>query len=179
VANHNEPQRSQWHISSLNQFSTSERMRWTQNRKTKKTEDKAYCLLGIFNVYMPLIYGEGDNAFSRLMKEVNGTTNPTIPSRVVEGATFDAHTQDHRGFHPDTRVDLLQSIRQWCQDVEGKSIFWLNGMAGTGKSTISWSIAKLLADRRSGQPVALGGNFFFKRGEGDRVTAHNSDYAST
>ena len=33
---------------------------------TKKKEDKAYCMLGIFNVFMPLIYGEEDNAFVRL-----------------------------------------------------------------------------------------------------------------
>jgi Heterokaryon incompatibility protein (HET) len=37
-------------------FSVHERMQWTENRKTQKKEDKAYCLLGIFNVFMPLIW---------------------------------------------------------------------------------------------------------------------------
>lgn len=47
-----------------------------------------------------------------------------------------------------------------------KPIFWLKGMAGTGKSTISRTVAKLLTDTNH-----LGGSFFFKRGEGDRGNA--------
>jgi len=55
---------------SLTQFSVDERMRWAKNRRTKKLEDQVYCLLGIFNVSIPLIYGEGKNAFRRLGKEI-------------------------------------------------------------------------------------------------------------
>jgi hypothetical protein len=54
----------------LSNFSVDERMAWAAKRETKRTEDKAYSLLGIFNVYMPLLYGEGDNAFSRLKAEI-------------------------------------------------------------------------------------------------------------
>jgi hypothetical protein len=54
----------------LSQFSVDERMRWAANRNTKKKEDQAYCLLGIFNLFMPPIYGEGDHAFIRLNKEL-------------------------------------------------------------------------------------------------------------
>ena len=57
---------------SLSDFSVDERMSWTKNRVTKREEDSIYCLLGIFNVYMPLIYGEGkENAFTRLQDEIN------------------------------------------------------------------------------------------------------------
>lgn len=59
----------------LCQFSTEERMRWAAKRNTKRPEDKAYCLLGVFNIFMPLIYGEGDNAFSRLKDEINRSSN--------------------------------------------------------------------------------------------------------
>jgi Heterokaryon incompatibility protein (HET) len=52
-------------------FSVDERMRWAEKRKTKRKEDKAYCLLGIFNVYMSPIYGEGENAFIRLQDEID------------------------------------------------------------------------------------------------------------
>ena len=156
---------------SLGQFPVAERMRWTRGRGTKKKEDQAYCLLGIFNVFMYLNYGEGDNAFVRLTEEINKVSKATFALRVAEGATFDAYGQTHQGCHPATRVDLLQSVRNWAQDANGKSIFWLNGMAGTGKSTISWTIAKWLADLGSGGPVALGASFFFKRGEGDRASA--------
>jgi len=51
-------------------FSIDERMSWAAERKTKRKEDKAYSLLGIFNIFMPLIYGEGDNAFTRLKEEI-------------------------------------------------------------------------------------------------------------
>ena len=55
---------------SLSDFSVDERKRWAVNRETKKKEDKAYCLLGIFNVFIPLIYGEGDHAITRLEEEI-------------------------------------------------------------------------------------------------------------
>jgi hypothetical protein len=56
---------------SLAQFSVDERLRWGYNRKTTEKEDKAYCLLGIFKIHLPLIYGEGEaNAMKRLLKEI-------------------------------------------------------------------------------------------------------------
>jgi hypothetical protein len=55
----------------LSEFSIDERMRWAGKRKTTVSEDKAYCLLGIFGVFMPLIYGEGEvYASLRLREEV-------------------------------------------------------------------------------------------------------------
>lgn len=48
----------------------AERMLWASSRETTRPEDKAYCLLGIFEINMPLIYGEGDNAFRRLQEEI-------------------------------------------------------------------------------------------------------------
>lgn len=52
-------------------FLVAERIRWTQGRQTRKEEDKAYCLLGIFDVFMPFIYGERDNALRRLQKKID------------------------------------------------------------------------------------------------------------
>ncbi|KIX92489.1 uncharacterized protein Z520_11809 [Fonsecaea multimorphosa CBS 102226] len=46
------------------------RMSWAAARETSRVEDIAYCLLGIFNVNMPLLYGEGDRAFLRLQEEI-------------------------------------------------------------------------------------------------------------
>ncbi|KAE9366434.1 HET-domain-containing protein [Stipitochalara longipes BDJ] len=51
--------------------SVAQRMAWASMRKTTRSEDMAYCLLGIFGVHMPLIYGEGGvEAFIRLQKEI-------------------------------------------------------------------------------------------------------------
>ena len=54
----------------LTQFSVKERLRWITGRNTKKPEDQAYCLLGIFDIFMPLIYGEKENAIQRLKAEI-------------------------------------------------------------------------------------------------------------
>jgi hypothetical protein len=58
---------------SLAEFSVEERMSWAEMRQTKRGEDKSYSLLGLFDVSMPLIYGEGEEkAFRRLQKEIHG-----------------------------------------------------------------------------------------------------------
>jgi tetratricopeptide (TPR) repeat protein len=55
----------------LTEFSINERLRWTKSRQTTVKEDAAYCLLGIFDVSMPLLYGEGQTkAMSRLLREI-------------------------------------------------------------------------------------------------------------
>lgn len=55
--------------------SIAERMSWASNRQTKRKEDMAYCLLGIFDVNMPLIYGEGEKTFRRLQEEIIKRSN--------------------------------------------------------------------------------------------------------
>jgi hypothetical protein len=55
---------------SLSDACTAKKMSWAASRTTTRKEDLAYCLLGIFGVNMPLLYGEGDNAFLRLQEEI-------------------------------------------------------------------------------------------------------------
>ncbi|OLN98017.1 Uracil permease 4 [Colletotrichum chlorophyti] len=50
--------------------SLAARMSWASSRQTTRPEDMAYCLLGIFDINMPLIYGEGPKAFTRLQEEI-------------------------------------------------------------------------------------------------------------
>jgi ankyrin repeat protein len=60
----------------LAQFDEEERFRWAETRRTTQEEDWAYCLLGIFGVFMPLIYGEGKaHAVRRLKKEIADAVN--------------------------------------------------------------------------------------------------------
>lgn len=55
----------------LARFSVEERFSWVKERQTTEVEDKAYCLLGIFGIFLPLIYEEGQaSAMRRLRKEV-------------------------------------------------------------------------------------------------------------
>ncbi|KAH8696020.1 hypothetical protein BGW36DRAFT_407989 [Talaromyces proteolyticus] len=88
---------------------------------------------------------------------------------VAEGSSFDSYIDQHEDIClPGTRIELLQQITRWAisSDEDAKCIYWLNGMAGTGKSTISRTVAKVFQE--SG---ILGASFFFKRGEGDRGSA--------
>ncbi|KAF2994999.1 hypothetical protein E8E14_001005 [Neopestalotiopsis sp. 37M] len=50
-------------------------MSWAAGRHTARQEDMAYCLLGLFDVNMPMLYGEGDKAFLRLQEEIIRRTN--------------------------------------------------------------------------------------------------------
>jgi hypothetical protein len=83
---------------------------------------------------------------------------------VAEQAAFNSSQKEGEPLcFPNTRVEVLDQIVNWFHDVDdARSIFWLNGMAGTGKSTISRTIAPELHD--SGN---LGASFFFSRGGGD------------
>jgi hypothetical protein len=56
--------------SSLSSASVARKLSWAAERQTTRTEDVAYCLMGIFDVNMPLLYGEGERAFIRLQEEI-------------------------------------------------------------------------------------------------------------
>ncbi|KAK5658815.1 hypothetical protein OQA88_1627 [Cercophora sp. LCS_1] len=54
----------------LGEVSAAQKMSWAADRVTSVVEDRAYCLMGLFGVYMPMIYGEGERAFVRLQQEI-------------------------------------------------------------------------------------------------------------
>jgi pantothenate kinase-related protein Tda10 len=61
---------------------------------------------------------------------------------IAIGASFNSHNEEHNArCLPNTRTELLDQITKWANDKDGKPIFWLCGMAGTGKSTIARTIA--------------------------------------
>ncbi|KAI1452054.1 heterokaryon incompatibility protein-domain-containing protein [Annulohypoxylon moriforme] len=58
------------HPKKVRNVSIAKRMSWAAGRKTTRIEDRAYCLMGLFDVNMPLLYGEGSKAFIRLQEEI-------------------------------------------------------------------------------------------------------------
>jgi hypothetical protein len=88
--------------------SVSCRMSWAAQRKTERIEDRAYSLMGLFDVYMPPIYGEGYNAFIRLQEEIMRTSNDHTlfawtlppPTEIPQRRTFE-HVSTMLALSPD------------------------------------------------------------------------------
>lgn len=82
----------------------------------------------------------------------------------VVQATFNSHDRQHDPIClPDTRVNVLEQIMAWADhDSDEKCVFWLNGMAGTGKSTIARTISRKFYGQSR-----LGASFFFSKGGAD------------
>jgi len=59
---------------------------------------------------------------------------------------------------PETRKDILTELKAWARDANGAKVYWMNGMAGTGKTTIMYSLCKWLEENEQ-----LSGNFFCSR----------------
>jgi hypothetical protein len=88
-------------------YSIEERMSWAAGRQTKREEDQAYSLLGLFGVHMPPIYGEGrSNAFVRLRWEIKRKQETAQRTEVVaanedlEDLSSDAETEETMVLEP-------------------------------------------------------------------------------
>ncbi|KAF2019219.1 WD40 repeat-like protein [Aaosphaeria arxii CBS 175.79] len=109
---------------------------------------------------MPLLYGEETHKqhLTDTEDDRSVSTLPTVPQ-----AAFDSFDKQHREVClPDTRVELRRDIAEWADGSDNKVIYWLSGVAGTGKSTIARTIA-----RKYQHQGHLGANFFFSRGGGE------------
>ena len=64
-----------------------------------------------------------------------------------------------------TRVKILEDITKWANDCSLASprVFWLTGQAGSGKTTIAYTIAKRFEEGNTDQRIVLGGNFLCSR----------------
>ncbi|PCG89584.1 Hypothetical protein PENO1_103770 [Penicillium occitanis (nom. inval.)] len=90
----------------------------------------------------------------------------TLPQGVSDAA-FNAANKQHLPLClRDTRTEVLNQIRKWADGDGHERVYWLKGMAGTGKSTISLTIA-----REYYENSRLAASFFFSRGGGDLASA--------
>ena len=80
--------------------SVAQRMSWAAGRETTRPEDEAYCLMGIFEITMPALYGEGRRAFRRLQQE--------IMKQCVDTSIFTWSNTPPEAFPDLVRVNALQ-----------------------------------------------------------------------
>ncbi|KAH7115447.1 hypothetical protein B0J13DRAFT_572157 [Dactylonectria estremocensis] len=124
--------------SPLPRFSVDERMSWARSRETKREEDAAYSLLGIFGVHMPLIYGEGRrNAFIRLQREIQESSRDYgsgLFEFVLQTGTTLHETDDTFKFlmgdmNKDGRPDLV-AIKRSGTSSNSTEVYILSGASG-------------------------------------------------
>jgi hypothetical protein len=81
----------------LSTMSIAQKMSWAAQRHSTRVEDIAYSLLGIFDVTMPLLYGEGSRAFLRLQEELIKSFDDQTIFAWSLFAPLDSHTGDWDG----------------------------------------------------------------------------------
>jgi hypothetical protein len=86
--------------SRLRTIGVSNKMSWVSWRNTTKIEDMAYCMIGIFDINMSLLYGEGERAFVRLQEEIVRTHQTDQSVLLWHGQTDTDYGQDVHGFQP-------------------------------------------------------------------------------
>ncbi|KAK4207263.1 heterokaryon incompatibility protein-domain-containing protein [Rhypophila decipiens] len=157
----------------LSDFSVAERMRWIEKRNTKYEEDKAYSLFGIFDVHIPVLYGEGgQKALKRLRDKIH-------EDYLCLAKLWSADPRDPR--HEKERIELAKGglladayrwvfdnpdFKRWRQLSESR-LLWIKGDPGKGKTMLLCGIINELE-----RPITVnGGNlaYFFCQATDSRI----------
>jgi hypothetical protein len=158
----------------LSEFTVSERFSWAKNRQTTRQEDAAYCLLGIFGIYMPLIYGEGkDHAMKRLREkaqqesEVNNTERHRqkrlgkICNWLSAPDPSTNHHKAHKQRQAETGIWLVEGEQFMKWKASAASRLWLHGILGCGKTILSSTIIENLLQHCGDDTSMVTAYFYF------------------
>ena len=153
----------------LSQFSDKERFSWIQHRQTKLEEDKAYSLLGIFDVHIPLRYGEGmANAFKRLEEEIDKLNKCLQDLRLTDPRDDKKRIEDTKGglLAGSYRWILENSyFQQWRYDKQSR-LLWIKGDPGKGKTMLLCGIVDELNKSTVGTALL---SYFFCQATDSRI----------
>ncbi|KAM0130858.1 hypothetical protein ACHAO1_007639 [Botrytis cinerea] len=123
----------------LSQFSVEERLQWIQHRQTTLEEDKAYSLLGIFDVYILPIYKEGlASAHARLLDEFYKKQKCIQDLRLSDPRDDKKRIEDTKGGLLEGLYDWIlgnPEFQQWHKDQQSR-LLWIKGDPGKGKTML-------------------------------------------
>jgi NACHT domain/Heterokaryon incompatibility protein (HET) len=131
----------------LSRFSINVRMSWISTRQTTLQEDKAYSLLGIFGVYIPLRYGEGvSSAFKRLQEEIDRVEKCLRDLRITDPRDDKKRIEDTKGgLLENSYLWILENsdFQQWYSEKQNR-LLWIKGDPGKGKTMLLCGIVNEL-----------------------------------
>jgi hypothetical protein len=169
-------------LSDLSNFDIAKRFSWAENRRTTREEDGAYCLLGIFGIYMPLIYGEGkDHAMKRLKKKVQDASEDVTGAHRNNTKTHSQSQEErlgkicswlsapdpstnyhkaHKQRQAETGLWLLESAKltEWKESAASR--LWLYGIPGCGKTILSSTVIEHLL-QHCGEDTSMVTTYFY------------------
>jgi hypothetical protein len=141
----------------LSSACVAQKMSWASHRRTTRKEDMAYCLLGLFNINMPLLYGEGEKAFLRLQEHIAATsTDHSLFAWGVCGGSADEtrdNTRSYRSIFARSPADFGE-----CGELEEGVIVYPDAWTQTNRGfhavfpTVPSVVAKQLFDESGELP---------------------------
>lgn len=154
----------------LAEFGIEERLAWAAGRETTRQEDKAYCLLGIFNVYMPLIYGEGrDNAMARLKSSFHDLhAEERRCHQSLKTSSYEAY-KNRNALRVSGTCQWVLEHTHFCdwRSGQGGVLLWVSADPGCGKSVLCRSLID--QDLRYDTRTSICYFFFKDNGEQDNL----------
>ena len=153
----------------LSRFTVQERLSWTSTRDTTLEEDKAYSLLGIFDVDIAPLYGPGTGqAFTRFMDEIDRREKCIRELRLTDPRHDKKRIEDTKGGLLDGcyRWILRDSdFQQWRKSQQSR-LLWVKGDPGKGKTMLLCGIIDELQKSKD-EPAAL--SYFFCQASDSRI----------
>jgi hypothetical protein len=123
----------------LSYFTVNERLSWIERRQTRLEEDRAYSLLGIFDIYIAPIYGEGTgSAFKRLLDEIEKLEKCIQDLRLTDPCDDKKRIEDTKGgLLEDSYRWILENpdFQQWDNRQQSR-LLWVKGDPGKGKTML-------------------------------------------
>ena len=153
----------------LSQFSVKDRFRWIGTRETKLEEDKAYSLLGIFDVDISLRYGEGMvSAFKRLEEEIDKLSTCIRDLRLTDPSDDKKRIEDTKGGLLENSYRWIlenPDFQRWKGDPQSR-LLWIKGDPGKGKTMLLCGIVNELEMSMSKTDIL---SYFFCQATDSRI----------